>query len=339
MKSFRVALVLIVALAVSLFANPGVKTVKTTSTKFHGFLGTMMKMSGAGKTYTATTYLDGSHSRSDRMSEEGKLESSTITDLDREVIINVDHQKKEYTEMTFAEFKEMMAKMKEKMAGMQTPAAQPGAADVKMEYDYKVDRTGEKQNIAGFNAEKVIVTMQAKGETQATATSAAGKGGMIITSTQWMAKDAPGKEEGMAFGQKFAEKMGLAMGAEGPMNQWQALAAFNPQLAKAIEKLAEEGKKLEGVAVKTESVFETWSDQTTAAAPASAEGAKTQEMPTSVGGLLGGFGKKMAPKPGSAPGRSVMFESSEETKEIKTGTFSAEVFSTPAGYKKVERKM
>ena len=337
MKFFRVMTILIAICAISLHAGPGVKTVKTSSTKFHGFLGTMMKMSGGDKTFTATTYLESNRSRTDRVNEQGKLENTTITDLDREVIINIDHKKKEYTEMTFAEFKEMMAKMKEKMAGMQ-PQAPQGSPEVKMEFDYKVDHTGEKQTIAGFSAEKVIVTMQAKGEKQATTTAPAGKGGMVITSTQWMAKDAPGKAEWLAFSQKFAEKMGL--GIDGAMNQWQALAAFNPQLAKAVEKLAEEGKKLEGVPVKTESVFETWSDQATTAAPASGEGEKSSEMPASVGGLLGGLGKKMAPKPkaGSAPGRSVMFESSDETKEISTGAFNADLFSTPAGYKKVERK-
>ncbi|MGH7496451.1 MAG: hypothetical protein ACREOO_29220 [bacterium] len=337
MKSIRALLVLKTLFAVALYAHPGVKTVKTTTMKFHGFLGTMMKMSGGDKAYTSTTYLDGSRMRSDRLTEDGKLENSTITDLDREVIVNLDHKKKEYTEMTFAEFKEMMAKMKEKMAGMQ-PQASQGSADIKMEYDFKVDRTGEKQTIAGFHAEKVIMTMTAKGETQATPATAGGKGGMVITSTQWLTTDAPGKAEAIAFGQKFAQKMGLALGADGSANQWQTLAAFNPQLAKAIEKLAEEGKKMEGVAVKTESVFESWADPAAQTAPAGT--GKTQEMPSSVSGLFGSLGKSMGgkSKAGSAPGRSVMFESTEETKEINTGSFSGDLFSTPAGYKKVERK-
>jgi hypothetical protein len=296
----------------------------------------MMKMSGGDKAYTSTTYLEGSRMRADRMAEDGKPENSTITDLDREVIVNLDHKKKEYTEMTFAEFKEMMAKMKEKMAGMQ-PQAPQGSAEVKMEFDFKVDRTGEKQTIAGFQAEKVIMTMSAKGEAQATPASGGGKGGMIITSTQWLTKDAPGKAEAIAFGQRFAQKMGL--GVDGAANQWQALAAFNPQLAKAIEKLAEEGKKMEGVAVKTESVFESWADPAAQTAPAGT--GKTQEMPSSISGLFGGLGKSMGgkSKAGSAPGRNVMFESSEETKEINTGSFNADLFSTPVGYKKVERKM
>ncbi len=339
MKSSRNSLLFIFVMAASLFAHPGVKTVKTTNTKFHGFLGTMMKMSGGNKAQNLTTYLEGSRMRSDNAEEDGKLASSNLIDLDREVMININHKKKEYTEMTFAEFKEMMAKMKEKMAGMQ-PQASQGSADVKMEFDFKVNRTGQKQSIAGFNAEKVILTMEAKGENQA-ANAPAAKGGMIITSTQWLTKDAPGKAEAIAFGKKFGEKMGLAMGADGAMNQWQALAVFNPQLAKAVEKLSEEGKKMEGVSVKSTSVFETWSDPGAQTGAPAANGEKAQSQPPSVGGLLGGLGKKMAPKPkeGSAPGRSVMFESSDEIQEISTGSFSAELFSTPAGYKKVERKM
>jgi hypothetical protein len=338
MKSTRVSLAVLTLFAVSLFARPGVKTVKTTTTKFHGFLGTMMKMTGGNKAYTSTSYLDGGRMRIDRVDENGKPENSTITDLDREVIVSIDHKKKAYTEMTFAELKEMMAKAKEKMAGMQ-PQAPQGSADVKMEFDFKVSRSGEKQTIAGFQAEKAILTIEAKGETQATPAAEGGKGGIVITSTQWLTKDAPGKAEAIAFGEKLAQKMGVALGADGVTNQWQALAAFNPQLAKAIEKLAEEGRKLDGVSVKTESVFESWADPAAQAAPAGDE--KKQDTPSSLGGLLGSFGKKTAPKAkeGSAPGRSVMFESTDETKEISTGSFGADLFSTPAGYKKVEPQM
>jgi len=337
MKSYRIAWVLMLALLGVLLAMPGVKVVKTTSTTFHGFLGTMMKMGGGNKAYTATSYLEGDRMRTDRVAEDGKLESSNIVDLDREVRITINHKKKEYTEMTFEEFRAMMAKMKEKMANMPTQAPE-GSADVKMEYAVKVTPTGEKQTLAGFKAEKYILTLEAKGEKAETATEAGGKGGMVITSTQWLAKDAPGKAEAVAFGKKFAEKMGL--GTDAIMNQWQALAAFNPQLAKGLEKLAEEGKKMEGVAVKTESVFETWSEPG-AQAGQTPEG-KTPEIPSSLGNMLGGFGKKhaaSAAKPGSAPGHTVLFESSEETKEITTGTYGADLYSVPNGYKKVEAKM
>lgn len=336
MKPARFLTVAATLYAFSLLASPGVKTVKTSTTKFHGFLGTMMKMSGGDKTQFTTSYLEGSRMRADNVDDKGKPTTSNLTDLDREVIINIDHKKKEYTEMTFAQFKEMLAKMKEKMAGMQ-PQASSGA-DVKMEFDLKVNRTGEKKTIAGFNTEKAVLIMEGRGENKAAAAGAPARGGMVITSSQWLAKDAPGRAEALAFYQKFAEKMGLATGASGPMNQWQALAAFNPQLAKAVEKLAEEGRKLEGVAMRTESVFESWTDP---AAQPPAAGSSSQEMPASISGLLGGLGKSMGSKPkeGSAPGRTVMFEATEEISEISTGSFGPELFSVPAGYKKVESKM
>lgn len=327
---------LVVALATVAFANPGVKHVSTTTVKFHGFLGTMMKMGGGNKPMTQTVYVQGAQQRTDHLDDKGELRTSNIVDLDREVFINVDHKKKQYTEMTFAEWKARLEKLKAQ--GTDKPQKQ-SQSDVKVEFDLKVDRTNERQTIAGFNAQKSILTMKAKGEQQASANSPGGSGAMTIVSHHWLIKDVAGYEEMQTFQRKFAEKMGMQFTEAGAESFMQALSKMNPDMVKSMEKLAEEGKKLEGFAVKTETSFET-EGGSSAQMNANASESNTQEMPSSVGGLLGGLGKKMAKKPqeGNAAGKNVLFESTTETVEFKTGTLKAELFGAPEEYKKVEAK-
>ncbi|MCG3156259.1 MAG: hypothetical protein DKINENOH_02882 [bacterium] len=312
-------------------ASPGVKHSTITTMKFHGFMGTMMKMAGGDKPHASTTYVQGHQQRSDQMDEKGTLVRSTIIDLDREVYITIEHKKKEYSEMTFAEFKEMMNKMKSQLG---TPQAEAGQkpADVKVDFDVKVDRTGEKKSIAGFNTEKVILTMTAVGEKAATATEQGGTGTMVVTSTMWVTKDAKGYEEQMAFWRLFGEKMGMDMSGGG-QNMMAGLQA-NPQLAKAVAKLAEESRKLQGFAVLVESKFET---QAKAGAPA----AEAQGAPRSGGGMLGGLGKKLMKVPASdEPGSGgVLYETRVETTAYETGSYPADLFTVPAGFKAVKSPM
>jgi len=311
-------------------ASPGVKHSTITTMKFHGFLGTMMKMAGGDRPHASTTYVQGHQQRTDQMDEKGTLVRSTIIDLDREVYITIEHKKKEYSEMTFAEFKEMMSKMKNQLGTPQERAGQK-PADVKVDFDVTVNRTGEKKTIAGFSTEKVILTMTAVGEKAATATEQGGTGKMVVTSTMWMTKDARGYEEQMAFWRSFGEKMGMDMSGDG-QNMMAALQA-NPQLAKAVAKLAEESRKMQGFAVLVESKFET---QAKAGAPA----AEAQGAPRS-GGMLGGLGKKLLKVPASdEPGSGgVLYESSVETTAYETGSYPADLFTVPAGFKAVKSPM
>lgn len=327
-------LALFAVCGINAFANPGVKHVSTTTVKFHGFLGSMMKMGGGNKPMTQTVYVQGNQQRTDHLNDKGELTTSNIVDIDREVFINVNHKKKEYTETTFAEWKAMFEKMKGEGGGK---AKEQPKSDVKVEFEVKVDRTNERQTLAGYDAQKAILTMKAKGEQQSSANSPGGSGSMIIISNHWLAKDVKGYEEMQAFHRAFAQKLGMQFTEAGAQDFMKAMSQMNPEMVKSMEKLAEEGKKLEGFALKTETSFET---EGGAPATNSSSQADTKEMPSSVGGLLGGLGKKMAKKPQdeSASGKNVLFESTTETMELKTGTLKADLFGAPVEYKKVDAK-
>jgi len=326
--SFAICMLLAATLA---FASAlDVKYTQTSVTKFHGGMSMLMKMAGASGPQTSTIMISGNKQRSDTE------KNSHIIDLDREVMITVDHKKKEYTEMTFAEFRAMMDKMKNAMAGMRPQTEEkPGAEKVEWKFDVKVDKTGERQTINGYGCEKVIVTLKAVGEmkTDATTGEGGGQGGMMVTSTQWMTPKVDGWEESMAFWKKFAEKSGFMSGGQGA--SMESMMGSNPQLAAAFKRLMEEGQKLTGVPVKTESVFETWG------APTAAQGMEEQpkeEKPSSpMGGLLGGLGKKLAKKPESGgtseSDRKPLFESSSTLESASNTSLEAGLFGAPVNYK------
>lgn len=332
--SIKLTTLTVLAFGVCAFANPGVKHVSTTTVKFHGFLGTMMKMGGGNKPMTQTVYVQGNQQRTDHMNEKGELVTSNIIDLDREVFINVNHKKQEYSETTFAEWKALFEKAKGESSGK---TKEQSKSDIKVEFDVKVDRTNERQAIAGYDAQKAILTMKAKGEQQSSANSPGGSGTMLIVSNHWLAKDVKGYEEMQAFHRAFAVKIGMQFTEAGSQDFMKAMSQMNPEMMKGLEKLAEEGKKLEGFALRTETSFET---EGGAQAAAGSSQSNTQEMPSSVGGLLGGLGKKMAKKPQeeNASGKNVLFESTTETVELKSGTLKADLFAAPAEYKKVQAK-
>lgn len=319
-----------------LLATPGVKHTTVTKMKFHGLMGSMMKMAGGDKPHSTTNYVQGDVQRTDNFDDKGNPTNSTIIDLDREVYLTLDHKKKQYTEMTFAQWKEMMSKM---MSRSSSPAKQGDEAqsDVKVNFDVKVDRTGEKRTIAGFNAEKVVLTMTATGEKAESPQEQGGKGAMTITSAMWLTNDVADNQELVAFNRKFVEKLGMDMSA-GAQNMLAALQS-NPQLANAMKKLAEESKKMQGFSVLTESKFEIvaepGSGQTQQMSKEDQE--KMAKLPKSFGGLLG----KMVPKQssGDASGSNVLYESTQETTEFTTASLGADLFKVPAGYKAAKHPM
>jgi len=330
-------------LAMAFSPLPDFKSTTVTTMTFKGMLGTMMKMFGANKPMTSTQYIQGNKSRTDSMNDEGKLTTSSIIDLDREVMINIDHKKKEYTEMTFAEMLQRFKEMKEKMKEPE-PSGQKDQPEVKMSFDVKVDRTGEKKTIAGYETEKVVLTMTATGEGMDNKTGETGKGGMVVTSTNWMASAVKGYEDVRAFQMAFAKKMGEMANANSMAQMMESLSKMNPQLAEAMKKLEQESKKLQGVPLTTTTVFETWAEGGAKPAP-QAEKTEESSPPKSVGGLLGGFGKKLGQKAAkkdesasSNDGRSVLLESSSEVTSIGSSSVDGGMFAAPAGYQKKEVK-
>ena len=284
------------------------------------------------------------------------VRSTSITRLDKEVIWNLDHKDKKYSEMTFAEMRALMDSLGSMMSNASDPMAQQ-----KPEIDtseitfappkFDVKKTGKKETIAGYECDQAIMTMTTVGTNRKTGETMT----LEVTMDMMLAKNVAGTEEVNAFGQKMAQAMRISMDQSAGKSMAGMLAMYGID----AERLAEEAKKLEGFAMKTVMSFgmggeamakaqaQTEKEKAEQGQPEGEETAKEdEETPTDASGAaakaLGGlFGKKDKKKaedkskteeaPVAPPG--AMFWMTTTVTGIETGAVGADKFEVPAGYK------
>ncbi len=367
------AVVLALAVACPAGADVVVKE-KTVSEGLGGF--------GDGTT-NRTLIVAGDKSRSeDEFTYTGRLKtfvgkkprtSVSIIRLDRELIWNVEPEKKQYTELTFAR---MRAMMEQGAAEMDKAAAEQPPQDAEMTFTVDVRRTGAKQAVNGFPAEQVVITCTGKPKSPQQGAEA---GEIRLVMDQWLTKAAPGADELMAFYRRFSEKLGLDMTMSGisPMAR--------RMYGNAMKEMASKLKGLEGWPVK--STFTVEGAQVAAAAEAQAQSAAAAQSEAAkagrakagqearaeekkqdeqeakdigtevasgsgVAGKLGGFlGRKLAKSaqkkaeehaekkaeemaaPGTGPTGGALFKVVTEVIGISTSPAPAGSFEVPAGCK------
>ncbi len=183
----------------------------------NGPMGKMMSQAFQDQTYAV--YLKGN-----KMARIGP-NTSTITDLDAGTITNINHTRKTYSVTTFEEMKQMQAQMQSRMKG----------GDTNVDFNIKVDKTGNTKQIDGQTATEYLMTMTAK--------DAGSGGGMKINSHVWLVPTEPGADEVRAFYKKLAAQNKDALGGGGnPM-----MGGASKGLAAAAAQLA----SMDGVAVET----------------------------------------------------------------------------------------
>lgn len=366
-RNVLLAVAVSLALAAPAFADVTLKE-KTVSTGLAGF--------GNG-TSERTIVIAGDKSRSDEqftytgrfktLAGGGKPKSSAdIVRLDRDLAWQLDVQKREYTELSFAELREMMEKgMANGQAGMDGPEGRRGR-DVEMTYKVDVQRPGKKDKVNGFDAENVIVTITATPKDAGTGESA---GSYTLKMDQWLSAQVPGQSEVAAFYRRYAEKMGFDPQVQ---NQFAGLAR---QYGDAVKQAAAKLKDLKGYPVRStvtmsfgaeptpEQQAQIEKSRTEAQARRAEEqskreareddGAKVQAGVSlssgNVGGAIGGLlgrrlGKSAGKKAeagtssqGSASGTPGGFTATTDVLSVSTGAAGAS-FDVPSGFKKVERK-
>jgi hypothetical protein len=329
------ALVAACLLAGGGLAAADVKTDEKTAVKLEGMLGTMAGMFGGkamkeGLVSTVAVKGDRRFRGDENMAE--------IVDLNEEKVYQVDLRKKTYTVMTFAEIRKRMEearrKAEEQMAKSKPEQkAGPDEKGREMEMDFDIKETGQKRAINGFDCREVVmtVTVREKGKTLEQ------NGGLVLTSSQWLAPKIAALDEVAQFELRYAQKLaGPTMAAQA--EQLAAALAMYPGIASAMNKLRTEGVKFDGTAIQTVSTFD---------AVASAEQQKQQaeaksdegSTPTGIGGLMGGLGRKMMkkkePEGGAAnatPGRARIMTMTNEVLKV-TPSATAEDVAIPAGFK------
>lgn len=314
---------------VALTAGPAwaeVKTREKTHVSLGGMLGKMFNMFGgkaAKEGVVATTAVKGS--RKSTMNDA----SGQIIDLSEEKIYTLDLKKKTYEVTTFEELRQKMRDAREK--AQKDAEAQQGKEEKaqktepqkEFEVDFNVKETGQKKQIAGYDAREVIITITVREKGKTLEDS----GGIVMTVDEWLGPQIAALKELTDFDIKYwkalqgSETMGLSA------EQLAAVMAMYPMMKPAMERMQKEAPKLQGTPLSSTTTVEGVKSKEAAAQQSSSD------TPKSVGGLGGLIARKMAKKDDSASGnRATVFTAEHELQEIQTSVASDDV-AIPAGFK------
>ena len=303
-----------------------VKTRDKTQVKFEGMLGRMFSLfggKGAKEGIEGRTAVKGN--RKATLNDSG----GTIIDLSEEKIYDLDAKKKQYTVTTFEELRRRMREAQdkakqqmEKEEPAQAPKEDPQKPRKEYEVDFDVKDTGQKKQIAGYDAKNTVVTItvREKGRTLDEA------GGIVMTNDMWLGPAIPQLKELYEFDMKYAKQLqgpgAPAISAE----QMSAMLAMFPLIAKATERMQKDADKLSGTPLETTMTFESIlsKDQLTQAQESSAK--------SSGGGGIGGLLAKKIIKKEEPKARSLIVTSRHEVLEVATSVAAADL-AIPADYK------
>lgn len=275
--------------------------------------------------------------------------SAQIFDIDAETITHIDHEKKTYSVLTFAQMKEALDKMSAEMQGK---------ADVDAQVQVDARETGRTKQLAGQDAKEWLLSMvyvmkDKKGNQQ---------GEMETQSSSWLAANVEGWQELSAAQQRLGEKMarnlqGSPFGAGAPgvqpgMNEsWAAMAAkmakMNGVPMMQIVRMGPKGQLPPA---------STMGEPKPAAASTSPEPAVEKPKAGDIiggalGGRFGGLGRRKAKESereqmpqktddrGASAEGGMLMEMTIETLQVSTAAVDAGKLAAPAGYQQVENEM
>jgi len=324
-----IVLIIILFYAVSQLSADVVHESKTQMNLF-GTLGTMSKILGLGKPIQTIDYYAGNRMRSDVLDDKGKVKISEIIDLDKELLITLDHKKQKYTQMTFAEWHQQL---EDNMAKMKESEEEQGKESEELENEWTVkfdmSRPEGTENINGRETEKVIMTVIVKEKPKASAGAqvedTAGAE-MRMTSTSWLCPKLEGSDEINAFNKKLAEKLGFGFDEAQSRSTWEQIMQSYPQIKDISETTKERSKDIEGTAVRTYAIYETIGQ----VKPVGQE--EQEETPTSVGGLMKGLGKKVIKKD-KDKGPKPLIEMTNDVLRQEVTPVDQTIFTVPEKYK------
>lgn len=310
--------------------------------------GMMKMMNMNGRTVTSIAG-DRARTDSDLQFESGLMrtfargagQGSEIVRLDQDKMYSLDHKKKTYTEMTFAEQRAQMEKAMEQMSQGQASQQQAASGVDESECEWsdpktEVTRTGEKATVAGYSAEHVTVFASQSCKNKETGEVC--DFGLLLD--QWVAPDFEASSEAQAYYQAYAEKMGFGTaGSRDFSERAQALFGRYPIWGEVAEKV----RDIKGHPVRATFGLGVGGPQCTSAQQSQASsGAAAPSLGDALGGALGGmFGKKkkaaepaVEATPATMPGGLIpLMTVSTELLSVNTGAIDASKFDIPAGYK------
>ena len=356
----RSSLAVAIALSSTSLAAQDVTVHGRSDAHYYGAFGKIMSFAarfGGGDRdadKSTTTYLSGHKLRTDN------ARSSTIVDVEAGRLTSIDHKEKTFTSFTFDEMAAIAKRMQDSMQvamqrakeqAKEQPKSPNQKGDVKLEYKLSVDRPGDRSKIAGYDAERLFmtITMQADVTPEGEKTQEAGK--MVFFTDEWISKDAAQVAAMKEFTRAYAQKVGSAFREE--TRSMQAAFNTNPQLKEGFEAAAKERAKLPGVPLRTTTyvVFVPAGlefDRQLALNDVAASPKPDSSEKKGGGGLRGmmrGLQKaaeeanKKSDKPAAPPKQGTMMSVTTEVQSVETGRIDAAIFSPPAGYREIKPQL
>jgi hypothetical protein len=313
-----------------------------TKVELSGALGTMMRLF-AGKTEGLdTTFLKGARVRTNADKH------ASIVDLENGRFIDIDHNAKTYTMVTMAQIGDYMkqaeARQKSEMAkAQQTPSSQEQPkATTEVKISFKVDRTGEKQKLLGYDTERVFTTVESDVTVTPTEGPESGQaqpaGKLVVFMDSWLAKDVPAE---IALRQ-LAEKAGPEMRKQSEKAAQTMIAAItaDPNAQEAMKKAAAEAEKTAGFELKgTMHIVLVPPGLKFERDLVLAEEGKKEESTAkrALGGMLRGAIGAKAPETAKAadPKQWTLGRVRSEVRELKSTSLPITLFEPPAGYREI----
>ena len=318
-------------------------------------------MSMANMTGTSVTTVSGDRARTE---SELKFESGLvralahgaggqtveIVDLGQDHIYEINTKKKTYTETTFAERRAQMQQAMQAAQQGQAKQSQATSGVDESQCDWlppksQVTRNGEKNTIAGYAAERVVITASQPCRDRKTGQICE----FALTLDQWLAPDFKSSEETLRYQRAYAEKLGLAASSSRDFSE-RAQTMFG-KYEGIWTQIAAKMKDVKGYPVKSSFALGVGGPQCQGAQ--NAQSSSGGDAPTSVsgalmqgalGGLGGMFGKKKSPDGASGggaaaapapPGIQNLMTIGNELVSVKTDAAPAGAFELPSGFKKV----
>lgn len=123
---------------------------------------------------------------------------SSIFDLDAGTITSINNEKKTYTVQTFEELRQQMERMQQRMHRDQAS----------LDFDMKVEQTGQKRDINGQTATETLLTMTAK--------ASGVEGHMVVKVHTWLVPPDESMREAVDYSKRLAEKFQYAFAGFSP---------------------------------------------------------------------------------------------------------------------------
>lgn len=288
--------------------------------------------------------------------------TAEIVLLDQDKLYHLNMKKQEYTETTFEQLHAQMQKMSDQL-NSSADKNQPSAVDQSkcLWLPAKVDitKSGEKAQFAGYDAQRVTVT--ATQPCQDKDTGAICEIALVLD--QWTSADFAESGEVRKFYSAYASKMGIEPSNSQDVSE-RAKALFG-QYKGVWSEVAAKMQGVNGYPVKSSFTLGLGgpqckdSNSQPAAQPSQPDNSSPSPAPTSPGGLAGALAGKFgglfqkkrdtadapaaspatttaaAPMP---PGDVALMTVSSQLVSVSTNAVSADAFTVPAGFRKIETK-